>query len=80
MGISIGGVPCHRGPRLDGNDPLLLCCLWNIISIDCMVLVYRSKTIALNMLGSADMMSLVVNGGVNAGCCTVLVFISGCVH
>ena len=30
VGVSSGGVPCYYGPGLDGNDPLLLHCLYFI--------------------------------------------------
>ena len=31
VGVSTGGVPCHYGPGLDGNDPLLSLRLYSFI-------------------------------------------------
>ena len=45
VGVSTGGVPCHYGPGLDGND--LLLSLWLYSLILCVVLVWHSGTTAL---------------------------------
>ena len=53
VGVSIGGVPYHYGPGLDGNDPLLS--LWLYSFIFCVVSVWHSGDERSHMGRSADM-------------------------
>ena len=45
VGVSTGEVPCHYGPGLDDNDPLLSLRLYSFIL--CVVSVLHSRTSAL---------------------------------